>query len=169
MKEERGTDQRDHKELLQKLVLQRIHRPLYQIGTVVGRDDLDAIGEALLQFGKPLLDRIDRPRCVLAPAHDDHAADDFAFPIEVGHAAALELSDSEGRFADLEDLSYQRTKAVKAYLVEELNMNPQRFRLIVVAEREPLDKRDYDLDRQQLNRRVEVFEAELLIQDIQQS
>jgi len=88
--------------------------------------------------------------------------------IEVrGHAASLELAGTDTGFSDLENLSYMRARVVAAYLSEvEPGIRPERFRLIAVADHEPLNQRDYDLGTQELNRRVEVFENERLMQDL---
>lgn len=83
-----------------------------------------------------------------------------------GHAASLELAGDNTRFTDLENLSYMRAKAVMDFLVShEPGIRPERFRLIANADHAPLIIRDYDLGEQEPNRRVEVFEDEVLIQD----
>ena len=47
-----------------------------------------ALGQALLDLGQPLLDRVDHVERVLAVAHDDDAADRLALAVELGEAAA---------------------------------------------------------------------------------
>ena len=54
----------------------------------VGGHDLDAVGQAGLEPGQFRLDGVDGLQGVLAPAHDDHATDDFAFAVQVCDAAA---------------------------------------------------------------------------------
>ena len=90
-----------------------------------------------------------------------------------GHAASLELPEGgtlrggEG-FSDLWHLSHARAKAVFDYLTQELQIDPDRFRLTANADREPLDARAADSDDAEVNRRVEILVSESLKQDFTQ-
>ncbi len=88
VKQKYRTDQRHNEELLDELALQGVDRALDEVRAVVGHDHVDAIRQAALEFRQTLLDHVDGLRRVLTPAHDDDAADDFAFAVELGDAAA---------------------------------------------------------------------------------
>ncbi|MCY1369769.1 hypothetical protein D9M69_568230 [compost metagenome] len=68
MPEEHGTYQRDHKELLQQLVAEVLHRTVDQLTAVVGGDDLHALRQALAQFVQLGLDRGDGLAGIFATA-----------------------------------------------------------------------------------------------------
>ena len=57
------------------------------MAAVVGRDDAHAFGQRRLDFLQLLFDAIDDGERVLAVAHHDDAADDFAFAVQFGDAA----------------------------------------------------------------------------------
>ena len=61
---------------------------LDQLGTVIGRDDLDALRQRRLQLLQLLFDPLDDLVGILAVAHDDDAADGVALPIQIRNAAA---------------------------------------------------------------------------------
>jgi chemotaxis protein MotB len=84
-----------------------------------------------------------------------------------GHAASLELpaGGGGGRYEDLWQLSFARSKAVFDYLTVDMEIDPDRFRLTGNADREPLDARAADSDDAEVNRRVEVLVSESLKQD----
>lgn len=82
-----------------------------------------------------------------------------------GHADSAE--QGQGPYPDLWELSYARARAVRDYLVEAHEMDPDRFRLVANADREPLVHRKYNVSAQQPNRRVEVIATENLVQDFQ--
>ncbi len=83
-----------------------------------------------------------------------------------GHAAAMELSDDKTAGSDLWALSNARAKAVFDHLTSpEVGLNPDRFRLIANADREPLVHRAYSVGEQLPNRRAEVLVSESLISD----
>lgn len=82
-----------------------------------------------------------------------------------GHAASMELAgEGDDAYPDLWSLSHARARAVFEYLTEEVGLNPERFRLVANADREPLLPRDYDAVRQSSNRRVSIVFNETLIQ-----
>ena len=66
---------------------ERLDRSPDQLRPVVGRDDFDAIGQTLFQLRESRFHRRDRFRRILTPAHDDDAADDLAFAIELRNTA----------------------------------------------------------------------------------
>lgn len=85
-----------------------------------------------------------------------------------GHAASMEMSETDGRYADLWDLSYARAKAVANYLMQpRVGVNPNRLRVVANADREPQKLRAYTLNSQEPNRRVEVVVSEELVDDHQ--
>ena len=65
-----------------------IDRALDQRRTIVDGNDLDAGRQSGLQLLEPRLHRLDRLPCVLSGAQHDDAADDLAFTVELGDAAA---------------------------------------------------------------------------------
>jgi flagellar motor protein MotB len=85
-----------------------------------------------------------------------------------GHAAAMELAGRPGSdFATLWQLSHARARAVMDYLTEPpIGLRPDRFRLVAVADREPLAQRAYDERAKAPNRRVEVVVAEQLTRQV---
>ena len=87
-----------------------------------------------------------------------------------GHAASLELPETGSArggeaYSDLWHLSHARAKSVFDYLTQDLEIDPDRFRLTANADREPLDARAADSDDAEVNRRVEVLVSESLKQD----
>ncbi|MFW6058559.1 MAG: OmpA/MotB family protein [Phycisphaeraceae bacterium] len=82
-----------------------------------------------------------------------------------GHAASMELhGQPEGRFDDLWALSFARAQAVYEYLIsDEIGLNPQRFRIVAVADHQPIAQRAYTAAQQVSNRRVAVIFSENLI------
>ena len=63
--------------------------PLDQLGAVVDRLDLRALGQARSDLGEPRLDVLDHRERVLAIALDGDAADRLALAVQLGRAAAL--------------------------------------------------------------------------------
>lgn len=85
-----------------------------------------------------------------------------------GHAATMEQFQSQ-QPNDLWELSFMRAKAAMDYLIsDELNIRPDRIRLVANADREPLAKRVYTPAAQQPNRRVEILVMEALVEDFNQ-
>ncbi len=83
-----------------------------------------------------------------------------------GHAATAETDLIGDADRDLWDLSYGRAKAVMGFLVsDEIGLSPKQVRLIGAADREPLKKQAYTSSQRQINRRVEVFVSENVIND----
>ena len=80
-------------------------RLLDELRAIVGRDDLDALGEARLDLAEPLLDGLDHRQRVLAVAHDHDAAGRLALAVELREAAAdvgadahlRDVPDADGR------------------------------------------------------------------------
>jgi chemotaxis protein MotB len=82
-----------------------------------------------------------------------------------GHAASMELAE-ELAYPDLWTLSYARARAVMAYLVsDDIGIRPDRIRLIAAGDREPLARREYTADRLATNRRVEIWQLDVLVED----
>jgi len=84
-----------------------------------------------------------------------------------GHAASMELSQAGGApYDDLWQLSHARAQAAMSFLTgTDIGMRPERFRLIAVAEQEPMTQRAYNPRQQAVNRRVEVVVGEGLTRD----
>jgi chemotaxis protein MotB len=83
-----------------------------------------------------------------------------------GHAATAETVQIDGTGQDLWDLSYGRAKAVMEFLIsDEIGLKQEQVRLIGAADREPLKKQAYTSTQRQINRRVEVFVSENVIND----
>jgi len=81
-----------------------------------------------------------------------------------GHAAASEVDS----YADLWQLSYARTRAVMAYLVDEHQISPDRIRLTANADKEPMKKREYGAAALEMNRRVEIEISDQLVDEASQ-
>ncbi|MCC5831245.1 MAG: OmpA family protein [Phycisphaeraceae bacterium] len=87
--------------------------------------------------------------------------------IEVrGHASNREMM-GPSPWRDLRELSYARAAAVEDYLVSEEGgrIDPSRIRVVAVADREPLVRRQYDDAQHAANRRVEVLVMEAVVED----
>ncbi|MEQ9459570.1 MAG: flagellar motor protein MotB [Phycisphaeraceae bacterium] len=82
-----------------------------------------------------------------------------------GHAARLELTGVHTEYDDLWQLSYARAKSVFDYLIDEGKLRKDRFRLVGVADMEPVVQRAYSLEDQQSNRRVEVIVSSSIVDD----
>jgi flagellar motor protein MotB len=85
-----------------------------------------------------------------------------------GHAAAMELAGQpDSPHPNLWQLSHARARAVMAFLTEPpIGLRPERFRLVAVADREPMIERAYSSREKAPNRRVEVVVAEQLTRDV---
>ena len=97
VKQEHHAHQRHDDELLDELLLKVRHRALDEAGTVIDADDLDARRQARLELFDFCLDRVDRLERVLARAHHDHTARDFAFAVQLGDAAPHLGADLQAR------------------------------------------------------------------------
>src|SRR5262249_56529853 len=75
-------------ELLDQLVAQVVDGTPDQTRAVIRGNELDASRQAGLELLELRLDRVDRLERILARTHDDHAARNLAFTIELGDAAA---------------------------------------------------------------------------------
>lgn len=82
----------------------------------------------------------------------------------LGHASASEV-DVPSSYPDLWQLSYARTRAIMAYMVEQHGIDPQRVRLIANADKEPMRKREYEVIALELNRRVDIEISDQLVDD----
>lgn len=92
----------------------------------------------------------------------------------VGHAASMELSNSDGTSGDLRMLSYQRAAAVENFLTgneipEAFRLEGARFFLGSAADREPINPRGINSDEARSNRRVEIIVTEHIVEDLQGS
>ena len=88
MPQEDGADDSHDQELLDQLARQVVDRALDQGTAVIGRDDLDALGQAALQLGQLGLHGGDRFLSVLARTQHHHAACDLALAVQFGDAPA---------------------------------------------------------------------------------
>ena len=88
MEQEGGADQHDDDEFLPQLVPQIFDGAKNEAGPVVGGHDLHARRQAAAKIVQLLLDRVDGRQRVLAPAHDDDAADGLALAVEFADAPA---------------------------------------------------------------------------------
>jgi chemotaxis protein MotB len=88
-----------------------------------------------------------------------------------GHAASMELAGHpDSSYQTLWQLSHARARAVMDYLTEPpIGLRPDRFRLVAVADREPLAQRAYSSRDKAPNRRVEVVVAEQLTREVKGS
>ncbi len=86
-----------------------------------------------------------------------------------GHAETVELEQRASEFPDLWALSHARAKVVMDWLIspEGGQIRPERVRLIACADHEPKENRGMTLAEQAPNRRVEVFEIEATVDDLQ--
>ncbi len=80
-----------------------------------------------------------------------------------GHCAAKYLPPNSP-WQDLDDLSFQRARAIKDVLVE-LGLDDQVFRMEAVGTREPVRPRAHDPAEVAENRRVEVILTEQLVEE----
>ncbi|MEO0476917.1 MAG: flagellar motor protein MotB [Planctomycetota bacterium] len=92
----------------------------------------------------------------------------------IGHAASMELSQSDGTSGDLGMLSYERTAAVRNFMTgneipEAYRLKRNRFFLGSAANHEPIDPRGINSDEARNNRRVEIIVTEHIVEDRQGS
>ena len=80
-----------------------------------------------------------------------------------GHTAAKYLPESSP-WRDLDDLSYERARNVKAILVE-LGLEERVFRMEPVGDREPVRPRAHEPAEAAENRRVEIILTEELVEE----
>ena len=81
VKQENDDHEADDDGLFQQIALQRFDRRVDQTGAVVSRHDLDAGRQRRCDLAQLLLDAVDDVQRIHALAHDDDAADGFAFAI----------------------------------------------------------------------------------------
>ncbi len=97
MEEEQEADERDDDEFLDELLLEVGDGAPDQARAIVGRNDLHSGGQAGLQLLELRLDGTDRFQRVLARSHDDDAAGDLAFAVQLGNPAAHLRADLNAR------------------------------------------------------------------------
>src|SRR6266545_2158494 len=85
--EKNQTDQRDDDAFFDQLLAQRADGTLDQIRAVVGCDDVHALGQRSFDFFQLLFYGVNDVDRILAVAHYDDAANDFAASIQLDHAA----------------------------------------------------------------------------------
>src|SRR3546814_3837315 len=85
--QEQGADQPDDDELFRQFVRQVLDRSIDELRPVIGGDDLDSIGKALLELLELGLDRRDSRARVSALSENNHAACDFAMAVVLGYPA----------------------------------------------------------------------------------
>src|SRR3546814_6908915 len=83
-------------ELFRQFVRQVLDRSIDELRPVIGGDDLDSIGKALLELLELGLDRRDRRARVSALSENNHAACDFALAVELGYPAPQLGPDLDG-------------------------------------------------------------------------
>lgn len=90
-----------------------------------------------------------------------------------GHAGAMELLQPDGtRSGDLNDLGYQRARAVYEFMIgeempEDLRLEPERFRIASSGANEPINVRAQSSAESRVNRRVDVVVSENVVEDFQ--
>ena len=97
MKQEQHADERNDDELLDQLFFEVFHRAFDQVRPVVDRNDLDPWRQARLEFLKFCFYSVDGLQRVLARAHHDDAAGNFALTVELGNAAPHFRADLDAR------------------------------------------------------------------------
>lgn len=80
------------------------------------------------------------------------------------HASASEKGVASS-YPDLWALSYARGKVVMDYLIREQGVAPERIRIIVNADNEPMRKREYSAALLEPNRRVDIEISDQLVDD----
>ena len=88
MEQKDRADKPHHQKLFDELALQVVHGAVNQRGTVIGLNDFHAVRKARLEGIESCLDRTDRFRGVLAPAHDHHAANHLALAVQLHNTPA---------------------------------------------------------------------------------
>lgn len=85
-----------------------------------------------------------------------------------GHTETAELQQiTDSPYADQWALSYARAASVMAYLAsEEVGIEAERLRLVGCADSEPINHRAGTMADQEVNRRVEVYEAGNTVQEM---
>ena len=91
-----------------------------------------------------------------------------------GHRTKLEIrghaAPNEVVYADVWTLSTQRARAVMAYLTsDEVGLDPARMRLVSCGDHEVVVQRAFPSNLEEKNRRVEVVETTMLVEDLDQS
>src|ERR671919_769129 len=96
MEKKNHDDGADNETLFDQFFLQRGDGSEYEIGTVIGADDLYAGRKRRLDIFDLLLDAIDQIQSVLPMAHYHDAPGHFAFAIQLGDAAPHVRSQGHG-------------------------------------------------------------------------
>ena len=87
VKQKQRTHQRDYNKFFEQRDVQVIDCTFDQRGAIISFDNFHACGQAsgqLIEFG---FYAVNGGQCIFAVTHDDDAADDFAFTVELGNAA----------------------------------------------------------------------------------
>jgi hypothetical protein len=101
MEEEEDDHQAHDHHLLDQRALERADGPMDQLGSVVGRHEVDARWEGTPDLFQPFLHAVDHVERVLLLPHDHDPADDLALSVQLGDAAARLRSE-----VDLTELLY---------------------------------------------------------------
>src|ERR1700722_605507 len=88
MPKEDDTDQRDNDAFFDELFPKRFDGSLDDTAAIVGRNDLDPIGQRGLQFMQLFLNARNDVQGVFAVAHDDNSAHHFSFAVEFRYASS---------------------------------------------------------------------------------
>ena len=110
MPEEHEADQGDDDALLDELFAQRGDGSLDELGAIIGGDDFDTFRQGAFDFLQFPFDSIDDTQRILPVAHDNDAADDLAFAVEFGDAAAEVGAEVNGA-----DIFYKNWRAILGF------------------------------------------------------
>ena len=97
VQEEHDADQRDHEAFLEQRAAQGVDGAIDQLGAVVDRHHLHALGQRRGDLGQPRLDVGDDVEGVGAEALQGNAAGHFAFAVEFGDAAPFVWTELDAR------------------------------------------------------------------------
>ena len=86
VKEKDGADDGNHDGQFDELVPKRLDGVPDQVGSVIGRDDLDALGKSRLEVADLLLDAVQDIEDILAEAHHHDARGHLAPSVQIGQA-----------------------------------------------------------------------------------
>src|SRR5580692_3549462 len=104
MPEENDTDQRHHNAFFDELLPKRFDGSLDDSAAIVGRNDLDPIGQRGLEFLQLFLNARDDVQGVFAVAHDDNSTHHFPFSVEFRYASSQ--VSAEMHFGDILNVNW---------------------------------------------------------------